>query len=279
MTTDGETVPRVEACSSVDRFVEAAGDVSKSGESLHVDTPGKSPSDHSHPAGAAASRGVLDVRGISKTYTTRNGELVVLREVDLTLLRGQSLALLGPSGSGKSTLLNILGTLESPSTGEYTLDGVDPFSLAEAEQAAFRNKKVGFVFQEHHLLPQLNALENVLLPALMATDPRTYLDRARELLERVGLAERMNHHPAELSGGERQRVALARALIHRPALLLADEPTGNLDRRTTATVADLLLELHRSENNMLVVVTHAEDLAQRFQKRFALQEGRLVERA
>jgi lipoprotein-releasing system ATP-binding protein len=203
----------------------------------------------------------------------------VLRGVNLSLAPGQSMALLGPSGSGKSTLLNILGTLESPTTGEYTLDGVDPFSLPEAAQSLFRNSKIGFVFQEHHLLPQLSALENVLLPSLMSRERKTFVDRAAELLARVGLGERLEHYPSELSGGERQRVALARALIHRPALLLADEPTGNLDRRTAATVADLLLELHRAERNMLIVVTHAEDLAQRFGMRFSLEDGRLVERA
>lgn len=221
---------------------------------------------------------LLQVDNLSKSYHTRNGDLTVLRDVSFSLDRSQSMALLGPSGSGKSTLLNILGTLESPSSGTFTLDGGNPLTLAEKAQAEFRNRKIGFVFQEHHLLPQLNALENVLLPTLISKDQSALSTRAVELLRRVGLKDRMDHSPSELSGGERQRVAIARALIHNPMLLLADEPTGNLDRHTAAAIADLLLELHRDENNVLIVVTHSEELAARFQRRFELNDGRLVER-
>lgn len=220
---------------------------------------------------------LLQVDHLSKSYLTRNGDLTVLRDVSFKLDRGQSMALLGPSGSGKSTLLNILGTLESPSSGTFNLNGDNPLTLAEKAQAEFRNHMIGFVFQEHHLLPQLNALENVLLPTLISRDQSALATRAIELLRRVGLNDRMDHRPSELSGGERQRVAIARALIHKPMLLLADEPTGNLDRHTAAAVADLLLELHRDENNVLIVVTHSEELAARFQRRFELNDGRLVE--
>src|SRR5262245_61548852 len=174
----------------------------------------------------------LVVRHLGKDYPTRTGPLSVLRDVDLDLGRGDALAVMGPSGSGKSTLLHILGTLDTPTRGTVRLDGQDPFALPERALADFRNRHVGFVFQDHHLLPQCSVLENVLIPTLVGRHDGEAPARARRLLERVGLGDRLEHRPAELSGGERQRVAVARALIHKPALLLADEPTGNLDRHT-----------------------------------------------
>jgi lipoprotein-releasing system ATP-binding protein len=194
----------------------------------------------------------------------------------LELSRGQNLAIVGPSGSGKSTLLNIIGTLDTPTEGSVTLAGCDPFTLSEPELARFRNQQIGFVFQDHHLLPQCSVLENVLLPTIAAGTPGPEVfDRARMLLGRVGLSERLDHLPAELSGGERQRVAIARALICRPALLLADEPTGNLDRATAHTIGDLLLELQRLEGTMMIVVTHSGELAQRMARQLEINEGTL----
>ncbi len=187
--------------------------------------------------------------------------------MSLTLAPGQSLCIMGPSGSGKSTLLYILGTLEPPTSGTVTLDGRDPFRLPEPELAAFRNRQVGFVFQDHCLLPQCSVLENVLAPTLVARSRDGLGERARALLEKVGLGERLEHRPAELSGGEKQRVALARALILKPALLLCDEPTGNLDAESAGTVASMLLDLHDREKTILVLVTHSADLAARFPER------------
>ncbi len=174
---------------------------------------------------------------------------------------------MGPSGSGKSTLLYVLGTLEPPTSGSVTLDGRDPFRLPEPALAAFRNREVGFVFQDHCLLPQLSVLENVLAPTLVAPRRDGLVERARALLKRVGLEERLEHRPAELSGGEKQRVALARALVLGPKLLLGDEPTGNLDAAAAESVASLLLELHRQEGAILVLVTHSVELAARFSDR------------
>ena len=218
----------------------------------------------------------LQVDRIAKSFPTRSGELVVLREASLSVGESESLAIMGPSGSGKSTLLNILGTLEPPTSGRVTLDGTDPFSLSDRELAKFRNHKIGFVFQEHHLLPQLSVIENVLMPTLADRGNVNRIERARTLLDRVGLSQRLEHRPAELSGGERQRAAMARALINQPALILADEPTGNLDRTTAETVADLLMEIHRDENVALIVVTHSEALAGRCAQRRELLDGRLV---
>jgi lipoprotein-releasing system ATP-binding protein len=219
----------------------------------------------------------LVVSDVVKEYPTPNEPLRVLSGVSLSLKRGDSLAILGPSGSGKSTLLSILGTLEPPSAGNVRLSGNDPFVLNEAELAAFRSRKVGFVFQDHHLLPQCTVLENVLVPFL-ADSSATVGDqeRATDLLRRVGLAERLTHRPAELSGGERQRVAIARALVREPVLLLADEPTGNLDRSTAESITELLLELQAERNAILVVVTHSSALAAAVQNRMELDAGRLV---
>ena len=219
---------------------------------------------------------------ISKVYRTPRGELPILDGVSLSLERGAAIAIMGPSGSGKSTLLYILGALEPPTSGTVTLDGQDPFTLGERAQAAFRNRQIGFVFQDHSLLPQCSVLENVLAPTFVATATgRTSgqaTGRARSLLEQVGLADRLDHRPAELSGGEKQRAALARALIHEPQLLLCDEPTGNLDRATAETVADLLLRLHAAQHTILVVVTHSAALAAKFPQRYEMAAGTLVRR-
>ena len=185
---------------------------------------------------------------------------------------------MGPSGSGKSTLLHILGALDTPSSGSVTLEGANPFELSEKALATFRNEKVGFVFQDHCLLPQCSVLENVLMPTLVSQTNSDRTERARMLLEQVGLTERLDHRPAELSGGEKQRVALARALINEPVLLLCDEPTGNLDRKASDVVASLLLELHERQETILVVVTHSVDLASRFPISFELIEQELRRR-
>jgi lipoprotein-releasing system ATP-binding protein len=222
----------------------------------------------------------LFVDHVGKQYPTRSEPLTVLRDVTLELSAGENVAVLGPSGSGKSTLLNLLGTLEPPTSGEIVLRGENPFQLPEPELARFRRQNIGFVFQEHHLMPQLSVLENVVVPALAEGAPgREIVARARELIERVGLSARTDHRPAELSGGERQRVAVARALLMRPVLLLADEPTGSLDRTNALRVARLLLELQQQEQNMLIAVTHSQELAGLFGRRLELDDGRLIDRS
>jgi lipoprotein-releasing system ATP-binding protein len=217
----------------------------------------------------------LIVQNLGKTYPTRSGDLVVLRDVNLTMNPGEALAIVGPSGSGKSTLLYLLGALERPTSGTYKLGAQEPFALPDAELAHFRNRSIGFVFQDHHLLLQCSVLENVLIPTL-ASPGENLEKRARQLLDRVGLSQRLEHRPAELSGGERQRVAVARALIHKPALLLADEPTGNLDRKTAQTVGQLLLDMHQQEQTMLIVVTHSAELARTLPRRMEMQDGTLA---
>jgi lipoprotein-releasing system ATP-binding protein len=219
----------------------------------------------------------LDVAQLGKDYPTRGGPLTVLRDVTFHLDRGESLAVMGPSGSGKSTLLHLLGTLDRPTRGTVRLDGADPFALSEPALADFRNRHVGFVFQDHHLLPQCTVLENVLIPTLVSTQAKSADVEAwaKELLNRVGLSGRLDHRPAELSGGERQRVAVARALVLRPVLLLADEPTGNLDRSTAKAVGELLLDLHRQERTILVVVTHSPELAKLFPRQVEMGDGTL----
>ncbi len=221
---------------------------------------------------------MLEAEAISKSFPTRSGELVVLRSVSLRLSSGESAAILGPSGSGKSTLLNILGTLEPPTAGRVRLDDCDPFALPERELAHFRNRQIGFIFQDHHLLPQCSVLENVLIPTLAERPAADAVPHANQLLQRIGLADRLDHLPAELSGGERQRVAIARALINRPKLLLADEPTGNLDRATADRVGDLLAELPREQGVILVLVTHSEPLARRLEQKYDLVDGALLRR-
>lgn len=220
---------------------------------------------------------MLDVQQLVKDYSTAEGPLPILRGVDLAMKPGDALAITGPSGSGKSTLLYLLGALDTPTAGSVTLDGVNPHSLTAAEQAQFRNQKVGFIFQDHHLLPQCTVLENVLIPTLPAHGLTDEVEsRARTLLTRVGLSARLTHRPSQLSGGERQRVAVCRALINRPVLLLADEPTGNLDRATADSVGTLLLELNREFSTLLICVTHSASLAGQFPQHHELRDGKLA---
>jgi lipoprotein-releasing system ATP-binding protein len=220
----------------------------------------------------------LVVERLTKSYSTAGGELSILRGIDFTMTRGDSLAITGPSGSGKSTLLYILGALDSPTSGRVAVAGQDPFEFNDVKQAEFRNSRIGFVFQDHHLLPQCSVLENVLIPKLphQGADAAAE-ERARFLLRRVGLEQRLSHRPAQLSGGERQRVAVCRALINEPVLLLADEPTGNLDRATAENVGSLLLELNHEQNTLLICVTHSSELASRFPRHCLLKDGRLDE--
>jgi lipoprotein-releasing system ATP-binding protein len=221
---------------------------------------------------------MLSVTQLAKTYPTPRGPLSILSGVSFTLQRGDAAAIMGPSGAGKSTLLYILGGLEQPTSGTVTLDGRNPFTLSEKDLAAFRNQSIGFIFQDHCLLPQCSVIENVLVPTLVS-EPRASAsgpaNRARDLLKQVGLSDRLDHRPAELSGGEKQRVALARALINNPLLLLCDEPTGNLDQASADVVASLLLELHQRQETILVVVTHSAELAARFPLRYELRNANL----
>ncbi len=220
----------------------------------------------------------LTVDNVTKQFPTRTDPLVVLEGISFQLESGRNLAVIGPSGSGKTTLLNLLGALERPTSGSILVDGQNPAELSDKAAAAFRSQKIGFVFQDHHLLPQCSVLENVLIPTIAGSGTRPQdVERARYLLDRVGLNDRLDHRPAELSGGQKQRTAIARALIRRPALVLADEPTGNLDQTTAAQVADLILELQADEGTMLIVVTHSTSLAQRMQQRMVLDNGRLQE--
>ena len=224
---------------------------------------------------------LLQLTGISKSYPAASGsaELPILAGINLDIERGESVAIIGPSGSGKSTLLNMIGTLDRPSAGTIALDGQELTRLNDLDLADVRNRKIGFIFQGHHLLPQCSVLENVLIPTLASKDKTlrsTAPGRARKLLDRVGLGARLDHRPGQLSGGERQRVAVVRALINEPVLLLADEPTGALDRASAENLGQLLVELNRERNLTLVVVTHALDLAGKMQRRYELREGRLA---
>jgi len=222
---------------------------------------------------------VLIAAHLSKHYDTARGPVPIVDDVSLEVKRGEAVAIMGPSGCGKSTLLYMLGALERPSAGTISLDGVEPFTLNDADQSAFRNTHVGFVFQDHLLLPQLSAVDNVLAPTLVSRDaatPQARAERARALLNAVGLGNRADHRPGELSGGERQRVAVARALIQQPSLLLCDEPTGNLDRAAADSVADLLVSIQQQHPMMLVVVTHSPALAARFARRYELSDRALV---
>ena len=215
---------------------------------------------------------MLKVSNVSKNF----GAVEVLRDISFSFTGGTSVAITGPSGSGKSTLLHIVGTLEKPSTGRVEINDTDPFTLSETELARYRNAVIGFVFQDNYLLPQYSVLENVLVPTFAFKQEPDATQRAHELLERVRLTHRISHRPGELSGGERQRVAIARALINQPGILLCDEPTGNLDTATSETIADLLFELHRVEQNILIVVTHNLSLVSRFQQHLQLSDGSVV---
>ncbi len=221
---------------------------------------------------------VIEVRNLTKSYGEGASRVEVLRGVDLDIKEGERVAIVGPSGSGKSTLLHILGTLDRPSSGEVRHFGRNVFALPDPEISRFRNEKIGFIFQFHHLLPEFNALENVMLPALIAGYTIAEAQKmARQVLERVGLAQRLTHRVGELSGGERQRVAIARALVLRPPLILADEPTGNLDVRTAREVANLLLQINRSYATTLVIVTHNPELATMMERVLGLSDGRVIE--
>jgi lipoprotein-releasing system ATP-binding protein len=214
---------------------------------------------------------------LTKTYPSGSETLHVLCGVSLALSAGENLAVLGPSGAGKSTLLHILGGLDSPTSGSVRLRDIDPFQLHAAELADFRNRHIGFIFQDHYLLPQLTALENVLVPVLAQRRiTAEHAGRAEFLLGGVGLRQRQHHRPGQLSGGERQRVAVARALIMQPVLLLADEPTGSLDAKSAQTIGEILCDLPRREGAILICVTHSEALARVFQRRAVLEEGALV---
>lgn len=218
---------------------------------------------------------MLDARELSKVYPSPRGALSILSGINLHLEQGDAIAIMGPSGVGKSTLLYMLGGLERPSSGEVKLDGINPYLLSEKDRAAFRNERIGFVFQDHCLLPQCSVLENVLVPTLIASDRAHAASRARDLLAQVGLTDRLDHKPAHLSGGEKQRVAVARALIRRPRLLLCDEPTGNLDSASAGRVAALLLGLPQRREVILIVVTHSAEIAAHFPARYDLSHAHL----
>ena len=218
---------------------------------------------------------MLTVSRVSKSYPAPGGRVDVLTDVSLTLSPGDAAVIMGPSGSGKSTLLYILGALEAPTAGSIQLDGSNPYDLDAGALAAFRNKEVGFVFQDHCLLPQCTVLENVLVPTLVGALDTEASGYARALIDQMGLTSRLNHVPGQLSGGEKQRVAVARALVRRPRLVLCDEPTGNLDRASGEAVASLLLNLPQRQRAILIVVTHSRELASRFPLRFELTDRRL----
>lgn len=225
---------------------------------------------------------VLHLQHVSKSYPVGTGvePLTVLHDVSFQVLPGESIAVVGPSGSGKSTLLNILGTLDRPSSGQITFDGLNLTQLDDLALAEVRNNRIGFIFQSHHLLPHCNVLENVLVPTLARSSrirPSQAIDRARKLLDRVGLSHRLSHRPSQLSGGERQRVAVVRALINEPKMILADEPTGALDQTSAHNLASMLVELNHETGITLIVVTHAPNLAARMARRFETRDGTLRE--
>jgi len=218
---------------------------------------------------------VVELQGVSKEYKSGPKSVLVLENVNLTVTPTERLAVVGPSGSGKSTLLNLIGTLDAPTSGRVLFKGRDVAKLSAKDVARVRNRDIGFVFQQHHLLPQYTVLENVLLPTLIAEASPRVVKRAEELLDRVGLADRVHHRPNEISGGERQRVAVVRALINRPSLLLADEPTGSLNQQAADELARLLLDLNREFEMALVVVTHSMSIAERIGRIFELRDRAL----
>ena len=221
---------------------------------------------------------ILVARGLHKSYTLGTRELEVLRGIDVRVRRGEALVIVGASGAGKSTLLHLLGGLDAPSAGDVSLDGASLFAMSGAARTKLRNEQIGFVFQSYNLLPELDALENVCLPALMQPRARDGMaQRGRELLKAVGLGERLEHRPSELSGGEQQRVAVARALMNRPALLLADEPTGNLDSKTGEAILDLLWRLREESGTTLVMVTHDQHVATRGERVLEIADGRILQ--
>ncbi len=223
---------------------------------------------------------LLEVRGLYKSYGGNGTTVEVLKGIDLDVAAGDTIALVGPSGAGKSTLLHVMGTIDRPTSGEVLFEGERIFNLADQPLAAFRNRSIGFVFQFHHLLPEFSALENVMMPLLIGGERRSRAEgRALELLKGVGLSHRVTHRPGELSGGEQQRVAIARALVREPKLLLADEPTGNLDMKTSEEVHALLYEIQRQTGIALVIVTHNEHLAAGMARTIRMVDGKVVESA
>ena len=221
---------------------------------------------------------LLEVRGLTKVFSHGGRELNVLRDINLVLEKGEMLSVVGRSGAGKSTLLHVLGTIDYPTSGKIFFSGQDLQLMTPAQLADFRNRSIGFVFQFHHLLPEFTALENVMMPALIRRLPRNKAEqRAREMLESVGLEPRMTHRPGELSGGEQQRVALARALVLRPELLLADEPTGNLDSKTSDAIHDLFFKLNKDFRTTMLIVTHNNDLAARLPRKLRMVDGHIYD--
>jgi predicted ABC-type transport system involved in lysophospholipase L1 biosynthesis ATPase subunit len=220
---------------------------------------------------------ILVARGLRKAYTLGQRRLEVLQGIDLRVRRSEALVVAGASGAGKSTLLHLLGGLDAPSAGEVSLDGASLFEMSSAERTRLRNEKIGFVFQSYNLLPELDALENVCVPALLRRRSSSdVVERGLELLKAVGLEERLEHRPAELSGGEQQRVAIARALMNRPTVLLADEPTGNLDSKTGEAILDLLWRMRAESGTTLVMVTHDEHIAKRGERVLEIADGQII---
>jgi lipoprotein-releasing system ATP-binding protein len=219
---------------------------------------------------------LVEVRGVEKRFFHEGRELTVLKPIDLVIERGEMLTIVGASGAGKSTLLHLMGTLDLPTSGQIFFNGSDVTRYSSSQLAEFRNASLGFVFQFHHLLPEFSALENVMMPGLIRGEPRRSLrERAERLLSEVGLAERLKHRPGELSGGEQQRVALARALLLEPALVLADEPTGNLDSQTSEAIHELFVRLNRTHGTTFLIVTHSVDLAARMPRVVTMRDGRI----
>jgi len=220
---------------------------------------------------------VLEISNLKKEYTSKESKITVFENISFSLDKGDFVSLMGPSGIGKSTLLNILGTLDRPDFGEVLYNGKNPFKLTNQEKARFRNEEIGFVFQFHHLLPEFTALENVLMPAIVYKKKSNNIDkRGKELLDAVGMSHRMTHKPSEMSGGERQRVAVARALINNPDVILADEPSGNLDLKNSKNLVDLLLKLNEEFGNTFIIATHNPEISEKTQKVLYMEDNKLT---